>query len=88
MALPRDSAPSYWRNLVGRNDKDAALAAGYSLSVAQNTKPRIWNPRVRAEWDRLRCQAAARIVQHVQASKGEEGPRYRESLGMIKESSC
>jgi phage terminase small subunit len=27
--------------LSGLNDKDAALAAGYSLSVAENTKQRI-----------------------------------------------
>jgi Terminase small subunit len=45
--------------LVGLNDKDAALSAGYSLSVAENTKQRIWNPRVRAEWERLRCEIAA-----------------------------
>ena len=48
--------------LVGLNDKDAALAAGYSLSVAENTKQRIWKPRVRAEWERLRCEVAARIL--------------------------
>jgi Terminase small subunit len=47
--------------LVGLNDKDAALSAGYSLSVAENTKQRIWKPRVRAEWDRLRCELAARL---------------------------
>ena len=40
--------------LVGLNDKDAALAAGYSLSVAENTKQRIWKPRVRAEYERVR----------------------------------
>jgi hypothetical protein len=44
--------------LVGLNDKDAALAAGYSLSVAENTKQRVWKPRVRAEWERLRCEVA------------------------------
>ena len=47
--------------LVGLNDKDAALAAGYSLSVAENTKQRIWKPQVRAEWERLRCEVATRI---------------------------
>ena len=46
--------------LVGLNDKEAALAAGYSLSVAENTKQRIWKPRVRAEWERLRCAIATR----------------------------
>jgi len=45
--------------LVGLNDKDAALAAGYSLSVAENTKQRICKPQVRAEWERLRCELAA-----------------------------
>jgi hypothetical protein len=48
--------------LVGLNDKDAALSAGYSLSVAENTKQRIWKPRVYAEWERLRCELAARLV--------------------------
>jgi Terminase small subunit len=46
--------------LVGLNDKDAALAAGYSLSVAENTKQRIWKPRVRAEWERLRSEVATK----------------------------
>ena len=40
--------------LGGLNDKDAALAAGYSLSVAENTKQRIWKPRVQAEYERIR----------------------------------
>lgn len=40
--------------LGGLNDKDAALAAGYSLSVAENTKQRIWKPQVRAEYERVR----------------------------------
>lgn len=48
--------------LVGLNDRDAALCAGYSLSVAENTKQRIWKPQVRAEWERLRCELAARLV--------------------------
>jgi len=39
--------------LSGLNDKDAAVAAGYSRSVAENTKQRIWKPRVRAEFERL-----------------------------------
>jgi hypothetical protein len=41
--------------LSGLNDKEAALAAGYSESVAENTKQRIWKPRVRAEFERLQC---------------------------------
>lgn len=40
--------------LVGLNDRDAALAAGYSVSVAENTKQRIWKKAVCLEWDRLR----------------------------------
>ena len=39
--------------LGGLNDKDAALAAGYSVSVAENTKQRIRKPQVRAEFERL-----------------------------------
>jgi hypothetical protein len=39
--------------LSGLNDKDAAVAAGYSPSVAENTKQRIWKTRVRAEFERL-----------------------------------
>jgi len=39
--------------LSGLNDKDAAIAAGYSPSVAENTKQRIWKPHVRAEFERL-----------------------------------
>lgn len=39
--------------LSGLNDKEAALAAGYSVSVAENTKQRIWKPRVRVEYERI-----------------------------------
>jgi hypothetical protein len=42
--------------LTGLNDKDAALVAGYSSSVAENTKQRIWKPKVRAEYERLERQ--------------------------------
>jgi hypothetical protein len=42
--------------LSGLNDKDAALAAGYSLSVAENTKQRIWKPQVRSEYERVKDQ--------------------------------
>jgi hypothetical protein len=44
--------------LSGLNDKDAAIAAGYSVSVAENTKQRIWKPRVRREFERLRRDLA------------------------------
>jgi phage terminase small subunit len=41
--------------LVGLNDKDAALAAGYSLSVAENTKQKIWaKPGVREQFESLK----------------------------------
>ena len=39
--------------LSGLNDKDAAIAAGYALSVAENTKQRIWKPQVRVEYERV-----------------------------------
>jgi hypothetical protein len=47
--------------LVGLNDKNAALAAGYSLSVAENTKQRIWNRRVIEEFKRLATELEARM---------------------------
>lgn len=40
--------------LLGHSDKDAALLAGYSFSVAHNTKQRVWKPGVRSEFERLR----------------------------------
>ena len=41
--------------LFGLTDKAAALLAGYSLSVAENTKQKIWaKPRVREEYESLR----------------------------------
>src|SRR6516165_7308472 len=40
--------------LRGLNDKNAALAAGYSVSVAENTKQWIWKPQVRTEYERVR----------------------------------
>jgi len=41
--------------ILGMNDKEAALAAGYSLTVAENTKAKIWaKPLVRPEFERLR----------------------------------
>jgi len=48
--------------LYGMNDKDAAIAAGYAPSVAENTLQKIWaKPGVKAEFERLknRFQAAA-----------------------------
>lgn len=52
----------YWflfGKLSGLNDKDAALAAGYSLSVAENTKQRIWKPHVLTEYERVRQDVKA-----------------------------
>jgi phage terminase small subunit len=41
--------------ILGSNDKEAPLAAGYSLSVAENTKQKIWaKPTVQSEFERLR----------------------------------
>jgi len=40
--------------LEGLNDKNAALAAGYSLTVSENTKQRIWKPKVRQAFERLK----------------------------------
>lgn len=48
--------------LSGLNDKDAAIAAGYSVSVAENTKQRIWKPRVRSEYERLRRDLADTLL--------------------------
>jgi hypothetical protein len=43
--------------LVGKSDKDAALAAGYSLWIAMNTKQKIWSkPGVREEFERLQAE--------------------------------
>jgi phage terminase small subunit len=40
--------------VLGLNDKEAALAAGYSLSVAENTKQKIWaKPEMRSQFERL-----------------------------------
>jgi len=61
--------------LRGLNDKDAALAAGYSVSVAKNTKQRIWKPRVRSEFERLQRtvseQAEITRLQNESESKRE-----------------
>ena len=40
--------------LGGMNDKDAAIAAGYSFGVAENTTQRVWKPQVLAEHERIR----------------------------------
>ena len=39
-----------FEKLIGQTDKNAALAAGYSLTVAKTTKQKIWaRPGVRTE---------------------------------------
>jgi hypothetical protein len=50
-----------FEKLLGLNDKNAALAAGYSVSVAENTKQRIWNDEVREEFGRLKRELRSRI---------------------------
>ncbi len=41
--------------VLGMNDKEAAVAAGYSLSVAENTKQKLWaKPEMRWESERLK----------------------------------
>jgi hypothetical protein len=48
--------------LCGHSDKDAALLAGYSLSVAENTKQRVWKPVVRSEFERLSENLTIRLA--------------------------
>jgi phage terminase small subunit len=43
------------KKILGSNDKEAALAAGYSPSVAENTKQKIWaKPVGQIEFERLK----------------------------------
>ncbi|HXM92960.1 MAG TPA: hypothetical protein VOA64_01710 [Candidatus Dormibacteraeota bacterium] len=59
--------------MIGMNDKDAALAAGYSLSVAENTKQKVWKPKLRAEFQRLRARFELQIREaFLQRSEAEE----------------
>jgi hypothetical protein len=52
--LTREERTFILEKLVGLNDKDAALAAGFTLSMAENTKQKIWSrPAVRREFERL-----------------------------------
>jgi hypothetical protein len=51
--LDAGAQPFLRGKLEGLNDKDAARAAGYSLSVSENTKQRIWKPNVRQAFQRL-----------------------------------
>jgi hypothetical protein len=58
--------------IVGLNDKNAALAAGYSLSVAENTKQRIWTRRVRQEFGRLESALESRVGQRLDRANSDE----------------
>ena len=52
--LSREERTFILEKLVGLNDKDAAIAAGFTLSMAENTKQKIWSRlAVRREFDRL-----------------------------------
>jgi hypothetical protein len=68
--------------LSGLNDKDAAIAAGYSLSVAENTKQKIWKPQVRMEFERLRSGLADKI------KNGEPLVAPKQTLGSETEESA
>jgi hypothetical protein len=49
--------------ILGSNDREAALAAGYSQSVSENTKQKIWSkPQVRDEFARLRLRFDVSIL--------------------------
>jgi len=59
--------------LVGMNDKNAALLAGYSLGVSRNTKEKIWKLNVRAEFERLmeafQMQVRIALLKKLEAEK-------------------
>ncbi len=51
--------------ILGSNDKEAALAAGYSPSVEENTKQKIWEKRsVHDEFERLKQRFWGCCVQY------------------------
>jgi|SRR5580692_2188154 hypothetical protein len=55
--------------LSGLNDKDAALAAGYSLSVAENTRQKIWKPRLVEEFSQVKSRLSPPIPSRVSREK-------------------
>jgi hypothetical protein len=61
--------------ILGSNDKEAALAAGYSLSIAENTKQKIWEkPSVLIEFERLKerfYNVAKKPSQSEERARGE-----------------
>ena len=51
--------------LVGLSDRRAAIAAGYSLSMANNTKQKIWSrPNMLEEMEALKLAAARQLIQN------------------------
>jgi hypothetical protein len=71
--------------VLGMNDKEAALAAGYSLSVAENTKQKLWaKPEMRSTFERLReslltnltnlCESSCHVA-FVQGVRDQNGIR-------------
>jgi len=49
--LTREEPAFILEKLVGLNDKNAAIAAGFTLSMVENTKQKIWaRPAVRWEF--------------------------------------
>jgi phage terminase small subunit len=52
--------------LTGLNDKEAALAAGYSPSMAENTKQKIWaKPQVHEEFRKLEHLLSLRMKSEI-----------------------
>jgi hypothetical protein len=53
--MPENAAFFYF-NPIGlpTSGEKFGLAAGYSLSVAENTKQRVWKPQVLAEYERVK----------------------------------
>jgi hypothetical protein len=73
--ITREQRAFLWGKLLGSNDKDAALAAGYAPSVAQNTKQKIWSrPGVRDEYAKLDQKLRERYGQESseETSMGEQ----------------
>ena len=53
-SLAREERTFLLEKLIGLNDKDAAIAAGFTLSMAENTKQKIWSRQaLRDEFERF-----------------------------------
>jgi phage terminase small subunit len=72
--LTRKQRAFVCEKVLGMNDKEAALAAGYSLSVAENTKQKIWKPPVRAESERLNESLRAKGMDKNSATDASVSP--------------